>query len=215
MYMAAAATSPQPAVDPNSSSAGATFPPVRPPAPPPMHPPLQALAPLQPQRMPAVHKPKYKAVPFTGRDHLGPDARHAQRHTQLAPLPFYPRLGHIERASHNANNLQQRGMPQHPGRRMLATEANSIQHFSRQTRRSAFFQRQVQRRAEIERLAAERLQRDMQDGASDEERYWKGGVQNLARKQVIPNMQELEQLSSHLRLSCEKVWKWLESVKDE
>lgn len=238
---------------------GPPSPPVRPPAPPPMHLPLQALPPFQPQPTPTPRKPKFRAMTCTGRDHLGHDARHAQRHTQLGPLPFYPRLGYNERASQqalsfpgpmcyhhlprnsniprsNANTIQLRGMPQHPGiqlrgmpqhpgiqvcgmpqhpgRRMLATEANSIQPLSRQTRRGAFFQRQVQRRAEIERLTAERLQRDMEDGASDEKRYWKGGVQNLARKEEISDMQELEQLVSELRLSCERVWKWLESVTD-
>jgi len=67
----------------------------------------------------------------------------------------------------------------------------------------------------MERLAAERLQRDIGDGASDEARYWEGGVQNLAKKYGGSEGQGLAQIESHLRISCERVWNWIEGVPDD
>ena len=67
----------------------------------------------------------------------------------------------------------------------------------------------------MERLAAERIERDMGDGASDEERYWKGGVQNLEGKYEEPDMPGLAQIEKNLRASCERVWKWIDKVPDD
>ncbi|KAF8427015.1 hypothetical protein EV426DRAFT_707246 [Tirmania nivea] len=221
---------------------------MRPPAPPPiqrslpMQLPLQAQLPEQfrltpPLGIPAsstAQKRKYEAPIAADREYptVGPGERNAQRQAQPAPLPFYPRLDHIQGASQQelsstgsrlynqhpqgnllfteANTCQPRGMPQHPRSRALATE--SIEVLPRQTRRSAFVRRQVQRRAEMERLAAERIEWDM---VSDEGRYWKGGVQNVARIYEEFNVCGPEQFEQSLSASCERVWEWVEKVPDD
>jgi len=67
----------------------------------------------------------------------------------------------------------------------------------------------------MERLAAERMERDMGDGASDGERYWKGGVQNVAAKFEGSDVRSIERIEQDLRASCDRVWKWVEKVPDD
>ena len=214
--------------------------PMRPP-PPETQPPLQ----LQPTLLVGIPSPstaqkrKYEPPAVTDRDYSasGPEARYPQWHTQPAPLPFYPRLGRTEVAPQQVvsstgsllydqrpranmllsegNTTQLRTMLHNLGSRTRATEANSIDILPRQTRRGAFVRRQLQRKAEMEQLAAERLQRDMGDGASDEERYWKGGVQNVAEKYDISGVQGLAQIEWNLKFSREMVWRWIERVPDD